>query len=134
MFDRDRRSGVLIDHRYRVSKVLEIVREDEIDQLNGHEFKLVDNGKKALVIKNQEGKASKREKDAVGFHGDVCWGNYQKLVELDVESGEVVFEFDSHGRIGIDESNTYEGNEDIPLWCNITWDFMYVLSSDGSLS
>lgn len=124
MLDRDRRSGVLLDNRYRIRHVVDVVRKNNSDWLNGHEFKLVDNGRRVLVIRNHNQEATQREKDAAGFDGDVCWATYNELIEMDVETGEMVFKFNSHGQIGIDESNTKEEGRDVAFWCSITWDFM----------
>lgn len=132
MLDRDRRSGVFLESSYRVHSVLDVVGKAEGEALNGHEFRLVEGGKSVLVIRNHERPATKSEKDAVGFEGDVCRVNYMKLVEIDLETGEEVFRFDPRGRIGLDESTLKDDkNPDVDAQCAIGWDYMCVcLASD----
>ena len=122
MLDRDRRSGVFLDSSFRVRHVLDALGDG--DSINGHELKVVDDGRSVLVIRNYRMEATEREKAAVGFEGDVCWARYNNFVELDVETGEVVFEFHARGQIGIDESTHQDLKRPLATQCNITWDFM----------
>lgn len=121
MLDRDRASGVIMDNSYEILQVIPIA---EPNRINGHEFQLVEGGKSALVIKNHRQDATQQEKEALGWEGEHCIGNYQQFAELDLENdGKPIFTWSSHGRIGLDESTHVQ--DPLAVRCN-GWDFMYV--------
>lgn len=132
LYDRNRRLGLIFDDRYRIRQILEVVKKGVGEGVNAHEFKFVENGTKVLVIMDRRQRATERDKQAIGFDGDACWVEYNKLVELDVKTGDVTFQFDPRGRIGLEESSVYHAGRNITNYCRAGWDFMHANSIDKS--
>ena len=95
-------------------------------KMNMHEFTTVDNGTRALHLFRMPKKASRKNSRVVGYDGE-CYVDYNGFREMDTETWETVFEWDSEGHIGLDESFVTQdpidqrcGDPDKP------WDFLSV--------
>lgn len=91
--------------------------------LNTHDLNFIENGTRVLINKYGRQKASKEESKVVGFDGE-CDTRFGGFAELDVtkEDWPAVIDWNSYGRIGIDEStNTADPIEDL---CTDGWDNM----------
>ncbi|KAK3697799.1 hypothetical protein LTR37_017264 [Vermiconidia calcicola] len=124
MLDRDRGSGVVMDTNYEISQVINI--HDDFPP-NGHEFNVVDGGKSVLYIKNRKTESPEAEKEAVGFHGDFCYAGYLTFHEVSTETWETTYEFDSWGKIRLNESTI--NDEPIEKLCK-NFDFLHGNSVD----
>ena len=123
MCDRDRTSGVFLDNEYEIRNMVLIDDPTRDVNINGHEFNVVDNGASALVVQNHKKMASKEEEDAVGYTGGKgCEGNYMSFNDLNLTSGKSLFDWDSYGRILLNESTMTEGS--LTSRCENGWDFM----------
>lgn len=111
---------MLMDEMYEVIAKPEI---DDPENVNTHEFNFVDGGKRVLVIKNDEREASREQSEEIGFDGN-CVAKYEHFQELDTESWEVVFDWDSMDHVRLNESTLTE-EEDLEDRCS-GWDFLYV--------
>ena len=118
MLDRDRATGTVLDSDYEIHDIIYLADQDVI---NGHELNFVEGGKTVLHLTNNKLDATQEEKDAVGFDGDECEANYNGFRERDVKTGEVLFDWQSHGNIWLNESTMDDGP--IKTRCN-TYDFM----------
>lgn len=125
-FDRDRQAGIILDQHYRVQHVLDLRSEN----VNSHEFNVINDGRSALVLKNDLRSMTQREKDIVSSlsrNEAGCLVQYTRFQEIDIESGEVTFEFDSRGKIGVDETREWIQDGSVSAHCKEEegwWDFL----------
>lgn len=102
-------------------EVLEEMQIDDASNVNTHEFHFVENGRRALVIKNDWREASLDESRGIGFDGQ-CVANFEHFLELDTETWETVFDWDSMDHVHLNESTLTEGS--VEDRCS-GWDFLY---------
>lgn len=112
-------TGVIIDGCYDIRETPKI---DYPWRINTHEFHFVDNGTRALVIKNEEKHAPLDQSREVGFDGQ-CVVKYERLQELDTATWKTVFDWDSRDHVRLSESTLTDSP--IKDRCS-SWDFLYV--------
>lgn len=100
--------GFILDNSYEIHKILDM-RGDHQKRPNMHDFNLIDDGKRALMLTTPYQNES--HISVPGEFDGLCKVDRQGFKEVDVQSGEVLFEWNSEGHIGVDES-TYFVNED----------------------
>ena len=126
MCDRDRASSVFLDSTYEISNLIITDHEEEGLNVNGHEHNVVENGNSVLVLRNHKIQAPPEQMEAVGYDpvewGPKCIGQYNTIHELNLTTGESVFDWESFGHIGLDESTQTEGK--VKDRCHGGWDFM----------
>lgn len=90
--------------------------------LNTHELNFVDNGTRAIFLKNGIRRASSTESESVGYDGE-CITRFDGFRELDVTQDDwpIVFEWTSFGRVGLEESTYLYGS--IENRCK-GWDYL----------
>ena len=111
--------GALINETYQIVEDPQI---DDASNVNTHEFNFVQNGTRVLVIKNDEREASREQSEEIGFDGN-CVAEYEHFQELDTETWEVVFDWDSKDHIRLNESTLTDESVEDRCW---GWDFLYV--------
>lgn len=114
-------TGVIIDGGYDIRETPKI---DYPWRINTHEFHFVDNGTRALVIKNEEKHAPLDQSREVGFDGQ-CVVKYERLQELDTATWKTVFDWDSRDHVRLSESTLTDSP--IKDRCS-SWDFLYDVS------
>ena len=82
-----------------------------------HEFNVIENGRRALMLTYQE-HAENVKLPGIKATSLLAVGNYG-FVELDTATGEVVFEWWSQNRIHVNETST-----DAPFNMGPTWDWL----------
>lgn len=111
-------AGVIIDDGYEIRAEAKI---DDAWTINTHELHFVDNGTRALVVKNDKREASLDQSQEVGFDGQ-CVAEYEHFLELDTETWEAVFDWDSKDHVRLNESTL----TDSPVEDRCSdWDFLY---------
>lgn len=128
--DRDQGTGIILDDAFEIKQVVQM--EEGKGQINGHEFHFVDNGTRALFMKNNRKAATSKAAKGVGYHGkEPCLVNFNSWVELDAVTFEETFAFDTFDHIDISESTYTGGGPD--HFCNsggLGWDFIHTNSVD----
>ncbi len=117
------RAGVILGANYEIEKTVDVVGDDQ--EVNMHEFMVIDNGRHVLVTTELTSNSTLQESLAVGFNGGGCCANWQGFREIDVQSSEVLFEWDPHGRIGLNEST--ELSASVEEMCTNCWDILSVI-------
>lgn len=75
--------------------------------MNMHEFQIVENGERALYL-NKDKKTNLRNSRKVGFQDGPCEIVYHKIMEQEIETGEITFEWSAEDQIALDESDMYK--------------------------
>lgn len=120
-------TGVIMDDAYRILKERKIDRDAKV---NTHEFNFVDNGTRVLVVINDDRYAPLDQSREVGYHGR-CFANFQHFRELDTETWETVFDWDTRDHVRLSESTMTDGS--LGERC-ARWDFLYAASFPLCLS
>lgn len=116
LMDQGRHEIIVMDNQYKIRKQI------PIKHFNSHELNFIQNGTRALVVKNHPQYATKKMSKAVGFDGE-CHAGFDGFWELDVTNNyEHTFEWESWGRIGLEESTLTE--QSVEKRCTHNWDFM----------
>ena len=105
--------GFVLDSSYEIYKKVPLLYKQETKP-NVHEFNVVDNGKRALLLTHGDAHATHDASQAVGFNG-FCDAKYQGFREVSLDTPdapEVIFEWDASGHIGLDETTykKYDGS------------------------
>ena len=117
--------GVIVDSNYKIHQ--EVHHTD--GGFNQHDFNIVDNGTRALVMTTQAKRASRKVSHAVGYKGK-CKAAFDGFEEYDLATGERTHDWTSFERIGLDESY-YNTDNTIESRCDQKpWDFMHGNSID----
>jgi hypothetical protein len=100
-------SGIVLNQHYQIE--LEVVVTNDLKFFNMHEFKILQGGKTAMVCTYRP-----QEKDLSDFNrpDETSWITTGGFVELDMETSEVLHEWDSFDRIGLYESNSFHAWDD----------------------
>jgi len=101
---------------------------------NSHELRITDNGSRALVLYNRGENRPREESLTVGYDGR-CHVGCNGIYEWDTSTWKKTFEWDSCGKIMLDESTANKGN--LTELCSRDWDYVHLNSidktSDGNL-
>ena len=123
LLDRDQGTGVMLDDHFEIRDTITI---DTPSHMNAHEFRFVDEGKRAVIINTWNEVSSIEDARTVGHDGGPCHGAYDGIREYDTKTWEVVWEWSPLGRIALTES-THDIDVGIEKRCNAEhggWDFM----------
>lgn len=110
--------GVILDENYRIWKqvALDGIRADM------HAFRIIENGKRALVVTNQRIESSVEEAKVIRVNG-TCSVAFVGFVELDVdEPTPPIFAWDAHHHVGLEEGTYNTGV--LEEECSHSWDIM----------
>ncbi|KAK3703323.1 hypothetical protein LTR37_014535 [Vermiconidia calcicola] len=139
----DEATGMILDSNYEISQSVDMLGQvlpqwllDQIDGSRGtnmHDFNLIHDGKRVLMLTKVWENATREESAAVGFDGE-CTAKWQGFKEVDVATSEVLFEWSAHGHIELEES-TFEKKGGIQKMCNGNagpggWDILHLNSID----
>ena len=111
-------TAFLIDDRYEIREKLEISEPWRADE---HDFYFLDNGRRVLVFQKEERNATLDQSREVGFDGN-CVVTYEQFQELDTETWQPVFYWDSMDHVPLIEST--QENSFIEDRC-AGWDYLY---------
>ena len=116
--------GVIVDSNYTIRKEM----HNEGGNFNQHDFQLVENGTRALVMTTKGKRASREMSHAVGYAGR-CSAMWDGFEEYDFATGKRLKEWTAYGHIGLDESY-YHTDQSMEKNCaHGAWDFMWVSSN-----
>jgi hypothetical protein len=111
-------NGLILDDGYNIRNTVDMFGMDLpqwlLDQIghrhttNMHDFNVIDNGKRAVMLTKVYENATRAESKAVGFDGE-CTAKWQGFKEVDVATSEILFEWNSHGQILLEESTYKKG-------------------------
>ena len=111
--------GVIVDSNYTIRQEV----HHENGGFNQHDFQIVDNGTRALVMTTRGKRASTQVSKRVGFDGR-CRAVWDGFEEYDLATGQRLKEWTAYGHIGLDES-FYHTDRSMDQNCNHgAWDFM----------
>lgn len=116
------REGVFLDNSFR------IVEDIAIDGFNMHDFNLVDNGERALIITRGVRNASEELSRVTGLEHGQCEANFLGIEEVDTKTWEPVWNWTSYERIGFDETTFKYGPAEHR--CKKAWDFLHANAVD----
>ncbi|KAK5163442.1 uncharacterized protein LTR77_010624 [Saxophila tyrrhenica] len=134
--------GLILDEGYNIHHTVDMFGMELPDWLmeqighrhttNMHDFNVIDDGKRAVMLTKVYENATKAESKAVGFDGE-CTAKWQGFKEVDVATGEILFEWNAHGHIQLEESTYHKGPLD--EMCNGNagpggWDILHLNSID----
>ena len=112
-----RGQGVIVDRNYKTIATVQAGNDEFVDL---HEFLLTDRGTALVTI------YSRAERDLTAFGGKRDGTVTQGIVqEIDVESGEVLFEWESLDHVELAESHWPQPSKDQP-----SWDYFHINSVD----
>lgn len=97
--DVNKGSGMILNSKYEVEHEVGVI--NDLDAFNMHEFNILDGGKTALACTYRTQTISLAD---FGRPGEETWAQTGGFVELDVESADVLFEWDSREQIPVHES------------------------------
>ena len=110
-------AGFLIDSTYQIQKTVNMtsnVPDWALDKMrnertaNMHEFYVIANGTRVLMLTKVFEHTSVEESKTVGFDGN-CTAKWEGFKEVDLATGEVLFEWNGHGHIRLDEGTIQPG-------------------------
>lgn len=134
--------ATIFDNTYQVHQTVDMVgflpqwlldALDEKEKLtNMHDFNVIDDGKRVLMLTKVFENATIEESHAIGFEGN-CTAKWQGFKEVDLVNKERIFEWNAHGHIGLEESTKTGG--DLQKNCNGHlgkggWDILHLNSID----
>lgn len=124
--------AVILDKEYNIFREVSLERpdpEDDRTRMNMHEFTTVEDGTKALYLTVTPMDASKEFSAAIDYDGE-CRAQYDGFVELDTETWEPTFVWNSYGHIGLDESFVTQDPLETRCDGGTPWDFLHFNSID----
>lgn len=92
-------SGMILSTNYEIEHEVDVV--NDLEAFNMHEFNILDGGKTALACTYRTQTISFAD---FGRPGEESWAQTGGFVELDVDSANVLFEWDSRDQISVLES------------------------------
>ncbi|KAL4919371.1 ASST-domain-containing protein [Aspergillus aurantiobrunneus] len=119
----DKGYGYVLDQHYEQKYKVGVV--NDLSAFNMHEFDIIDGGKSALACLY---KSEYTDLSVLGRPDDYSWITAGGLLELDTNTGEVLFEWSSYNNVLVDESvKVYQNSypSDRP-----GWDYIHVNSVD----
>lgn len=141
LISRKDEEGVIFDSSYQFNATVDMVGfmpqwlRDSLGAgerlTNMHDFNVIDDGKRILMLTKVWENATVEESKAIGFNGN-CTAKWQGLKEIDATTGEPLFEWSAHGHISLEESTK---EDKIRRVCNGKlgrggWDILHLNSVD----
>ncbi|KAJ5336651.1 hypothetical protein N7541_004820 [Penicillium brevicompactum] len=115
--------GALVSHHYEVEKEVQVI--NDLHDFNMHEFNILDGGKTALACTYRNARVNMAD---FGRPTEESWVTVGGFVELDVETSEVLVQWDSLDKIALHESNMFHA------WDNPAgepgWDYVHINAVD----
>ncbi|KAJ5558708.1 hypothetical protein N7535_009413 [Penicillium sp. DV-2018c] len=115
--------GAIVDHHYQVKN--EVQPPEEEHDFNMHEFNIMDGGKTALACTYRSKTINLAD---FGRPTEESWVTVGGFVELDVETSEILFEWDTFDKIALHESNMFHST-DSPA-NSPGWDYVHINAVD----
>ncbi|KAK3047787.1 hypothetical protein LTR09_010762 [Extremus antarcticus] len=134
--------GLILNDDYKIEHTVDMFGMELPDWLmeqighrhttNMHDFNVIDDGKRAVMLTKVYENATRAESKAVGFDGE-CTAKWQGFKEVDVATSEILFEWNAHGHIDLEESTYSKGS--LEEMCNGNagpggWDILHLNSID----
>jgi hypothetical protein len=121
--DSDRGSGVIMNNKYEYEHHVGVT--NDLNAFNMHEFNILDGGKTALACTYRPQVVGL---EAFGRPDEESWVITGGFVELDVETGNVLFEWDSRDQLSITDSVKFHS------WSHALrepgWDYVHINAVD----
>lgn len=114
--------GVIVDQHYLVEKEVQVV--NDLDHFNMHEFNVQDGGKTALACTYRSRPINMTDLGHPAEEGRVVSGGF---VELDTDTSEILFQWESLGNIALHESKIPHRNA---LQTRPGWDYVHINAVD----
>lgn len=115
--------GALVSHHYEVEKEVQVI--NDLHDFNMHEFNILEGGKTALACTYRNARVNMAD---FGRPTEESWVTVGGFVELDVETSEVLVQWDSLDKIALHESNMFHA------WDNPAgepgWDYVHINAVD----
>lgn len=121
--DSDKGSGMIMGSDYEIEHEVGVV--NDLDAFNMHEFNILDGGKTAVACTYRSQIISLDDFDRPDEESWIVTGGF---VELDIETSEILFEWDSYDQLSLDESVKFlesDGTLGEP-----GWDYVHINAVD----
>ena len=112
--------GYIFDNHYEIVEKVPVGITGET--LNMHEFHFVEDGKTLLLLKRNHTYATKEMSEKTGYDGE-CHVTFDGFAEVDTETWEERFAWNTWDHVGLDESSTDAGPSENRCEGG-AWDFM----------
>lgn len=116
--------GAIVSSNYEVEK--EVQALSDVHDFNMHEFNIMDGGKTALACTYRPQVISLTD---FGRPTEESWVTVGGFVEVDVETSEVLVQWDSFDHIALNESNMFHA-WDNPAGGSPGWDYVHINAVD----
>ncbi|KAJ5782783.1 hypothetical protein N7457_004557 [Penicillium paradoxum] len=116
--------GAIVNNRYEVKK--EVQATSDVHDFNMHEFNIMDGGKTVLACTYR---AQRINMTDFGRSKEESWITVGGFVELDIETNEVLVQWDTFDKIALHESNMFHA-WDRPAIDSPGWDYVHINSVD----
>lgn len=116
--------GYVLDNSYNTYRKIDV---SDNGAVNMHEFNVVENGTRALVLSNNFGNPSEDASREVGFNNGICSAPFEGFQELVSHNASSVFRWSAEHHISLTESTYREAS--IQEMCegkDGIWDTLYV--------
>ena len=138
----EKANGLILDRAYNIQHTVDMFGMELpqwlLDQIgsrhttNMHDFNVIDNGERAIMLTKVYENATRAQSKAIGFDGE-CTAKYQGFKEVDVATSEILFDWSSHGNIELEESTYFP--DSLEEMCNGNagpggWDIEHLNSID----
>lgn len=98
-YDHTHGEAFILDHTYNIHKLVDMVGNNTGP--NMHDFNLIDNGRRALFLTAQD---NEETRVSLPWFNGTCQVGWQGFKEVDVATGEVIFEWNDRGHVHPNES------------------------------
>ncbi|KAF3398155.1 hypothetical protein F1880_005693 [Penicillium rolfsii] len=119
----DKGSGVIVDKTYKVEKEVGVL--NDLHDFNMHEFNVLPGGKTALACTYRSQEINMAD---FGRPTEQSWVVTGGFVELDVETSEVLVQWDSFDKIALHESNMFHSWDEPGGFPG--WDYVHINAVD----
>lgn len=111
-------AAVILDHHYQIVET--VVHSSSWDYSNMHDFNVVENGQRALVLtKDAAVTLSKKKSKVVGFDGNcLVRGDGMKYLDITTQPPTTLFFWNGTNHIGLDETQTHVHKTPIEELCS----------------
>ena len=115
--------GFILDDSYRVYRTIDMLRD--IPAPNMHDLTVAEDGNRALMLTQKTYEPTSVRVGAINRPCNIGWQGFR---EVDLETGELVFEWNAEGHIDPFESTKQEGS--IKTMCKDEWDILHLNAID----
>lgn len=120
--------GYVLDNSYNTYRTIDV---SDNGAVNMHEFNVVENGTRALVLSNNFGTPSEDASREIGFNNGVCAASFEGFQELTSQNSSSMFRWSAEHHISLKESTYREASiEEMCEGKDGNWDILHLNALD----